>query len=156
MDPEVPRNREANPGRATGDEGDPAREVMERFGQGVRVLLSERLIAGVYSPGEKLSLRCVAAGLGVSMMQIREAVSRLVTDGALEVTPNRAVRVPILDLPRFRELTAPRIEIEGMELHQRKLAQLPWRYKSAQPIRQARKSQPKRGKPPTGPKPSRA
>lgn len=84
------------------------------LGQSVRLLLSERLITGVYSPGEKLSLRSVAAGLGVSMTPVREAVSRLVADGALEVAPNKAVRVPILDSTRFRELTALRIEIEGM------------------------------------------
>ena len=84
------------------------------LGQSVCMLLSERLIAGQYRPCEKLSLRKVAAGLGVSMMPVREAVSRLVADGALEVTPNKAVRVPILDLKRFRELTALRIEIEGM------------------------------------------
>jgi DNA-binding GntR family transcriptional regulator len=56
----------------------------------------------------------VAAGLGVSMMPVREAVSRLVADGALEVAPNRAVRVPVLDVGRFRELTALRMAIEGM------------------------------------------
>ena len=84
------------------------------LGQSVCMLLTERLIAGQYRPCEKLSLRKVAAGLGVSMMPVREAVSRLVADGALEVTPNKAVRVPILDLKRFRELTALRIEIEGM------------------------------------------
>ena len=84
------------------------------LGQSVRLLLTERLITGVYSPGEKLSLRSVAAGLGVSMTPVREAVSRLVADGALEVAPNKAVRVPILDFTRFRELTALRIEIEGM------------------------------------------
>jgi DNA-binding GntR family transcriptional regulator len=30
------------------------------------------------------------------MMPVREAVSRLVADRALEVAPNRAVRVPML------------------------------------------------------------
>lgn len=84
------------------------------LGQGVRVLLSERLMAGVYAPGDKLSLRSVAAALGVSMTPVREAITRLVADGALEVAPNRAVRVPVLDVARFRELTALRIEIEGM------------------------------------------
>ena len=84
------------------------------LGQSVCMLLSERLISGQYRPHEKLSLRKVAAALGVSMMPVREAVSRLVAEGALEVTPNKAVRVPILDLKRFRELTALRIEIEGM------------------------------------------
>ncbi len=84
------------------------------LGQSVQALLSERLMAGAYAPGDKLSLRSVAAGLGVSMMPVREAVSRLVADGALEVAPNRAVRVPVLDVRRFRELTALRMEIEGM------------------------------------------
>jgi DNA-binding GntR family transcriptional regulator len=34
--------------------------------------------------------------LGGSIMPVREAVSRLVADKALEVTPNRAVREPRL------------------------------------------------------------
>ncbi|MCX7382811.1 MAG: GntR family transcriptional regulator [Alphaproteobacteria bacterium] len=80
----------------------------------MRQLLTRRLLAGVYSPGDKLSLRRVAADLGVSMTPVREAVSRLVADGALEVAPSRAVRVPILGVGEFRELTALRIEIEGL------------------------------------------
>ena len=84
------------------------------LGQAVRAMLTERLMAGAYAPGDKLSLRSLAAEFGVSIMPVREAVSRLVADGALEVTPNRAVRVPVLDVGRFRELTALRIEIEGL------------------------------------------
>ena len=86
----------------------------EPLGQAVRAMLSERLMAGAYAPGDKLSLRSLAAAFGVSMMPVREAVSRLVADGALEVTPNRALRVPVLDVARFRELTALRIEVEGL------------------------------------------
>jgi len=51
--------------------------------------------------------------LGVSIMPVREAVSRLVADKALEVTPNRAVRVPLLSAEQFRDLTKVRIAIEG-------------------------------------------
>jgi len=58
--------------------------------------LSELLVSGRLAPGDRLSLRGAAEALGVSMMPVREAVSRLVADGALEVTPNRAVRVPIM------------------------------------------------------------
>jgi len=71
------------------------------------------LVGGVLSPGEKISLRTMAARLGVSMQPVREAVARLVADRALEVLPNRAVRVPILTLAQFRELTAIRLAIEG-------------------------------------------
>jgi DNA-binding GntR family transcriptional regulator len=84
------------------------------LGERVRVILSERLIAGEYSPGSKLSLRKLADTLGVSMTPVREAINRLVADRAVEVTPNRAVRVPTMTVPQFRELTQLRIDIEGM------------------------------------------
>jgi DNA-binding GntR family transcriptional regulator len=71
------------------------------------------LIAGRLTPGDKLALRPVADALGVSMMPVREAVSRLVADRALEVTPNRAVRVPIMRRRQFAEMARIRCEIEG-------------------------------------------
>lgn len=83
------------------------------LGERVNRHLRERLIGGELSPGEKLSLRAAAETLGVSMMPVRDAVSRLVAEDALEVMPNRAVRVPIMTLSRFRELTVVRIAIEG-------------------------------------------
>ncbi|MCX7308410.1 MAG: GntR family transcriptional regulator [Afipia sp.] len=75
--------------------------------------LSELLISGRMAPGEKLSLRQTAEVLGVSIMPVREAVSRLVADGALEVTPNRAVRVGVMTAAQFRDLTQARVAIEG-------------------------------------------
>lgn len=75
--------------------------------------LSDLLISGRMAPGEKISLRQTAEVLGVSMMPVREAVSRLVADGALEVTPNRAVRVRLMTAAQFRDLTQARIIIEG-------------------------------------------
>ncbi len=47
------------------------------------------------------------------MMPVREAVSRLAADKALEVLPGRAVRVPVLTLAQFRELTRIRLVVEG-------------------------------------------
>jgi DNA-binding GntR family transcriptional regulator len=75
--------------------------------------IAELLIAGKLTPGDKLSLRSTAEALGVSMMPVREAVTRLVADGALENTPNRAVRVPTLTIAQFKELTSVRVAIEG-------------------------------------------
>lgn len=83
------------------------------LGQQVFDHLRLLLIGGRLAPGERLSLRAVAEALGVSMMPVREAVTRLVADGALEVLPNRAVRVPVMTLAQFRELTRIRIVIEG-------------------------------------------
>lgn len=90
----------------------PARE-RHTLAHQVYAELRDWLIAGVLSPGEKLSLRTVAERLGVSMMPVREAVSRLIVDAALEVAPNRAVRVPVMSLAQFRELTQIRLAIEG-------------------------------------------
>jgi DNA-binding GntR family transcriptional regulator len=58
--------------------------------------LADLLTSGRVSPGDKLTLRAVADAFGVSIQPIREAVSRLVSDGALEATANRAVRVPTM------------------------------------------------------------
>jgi DNA-binding GntR family transcriptional regulator len=87
--------------------------IRTTLGQQVHERLRSRIVAGVLSPGEKRSLRAMAADLGVSVQPVREAVSRLVADRALEVLPNRAVRVPILSRVQFRELTAIRLAIEG-------------------------------------------
>ncbi len=75
--------------------------------------LREWLISGVLTPGEKLSLRTIGERLGVSITPVREAVSRLAADAALEVLPNRAVSVPVLSLEQFQELTAIRVAVEG-------------------------------------------
>jgi DNA-binding GntR family transcriptional regulator len=90
-------------------------EPTERPTLGARVHddLRDLLVSGQLSPGEKLSLRTVAVRLGVSMQPVRQAVDRLVADGALEVLPNRAIRVPVMTLARFDELTVVRIAIEG-------------------------------------------
>ncbi len=42
--------------------------------------LRELLMSGRVGPGERLSLRNLAEALGVSMMPVREAVTRLVAD----------------------------------------------------------------------------
>ncbi|KRE13513.1 GntR family transcriptional regulator [Bosea sp. Root381] len=85
----------------------------ETLGERVTGELRALLVAGRLAPGEKLSLRRVAEALGVSMMPVREAVSRLAADRALEVLPGRAVRVPVLTLAQFRELTRLRLVVEG-------------------------------------------
>lgn len=88
----------------------PARETL---GDRVTRELRKLLVAGRLAPGEKLSLRKVADALGVSMMPVREAMTRLAADGALEILPGRAVQVPVLTLGQFRELTQVRLVVEG-------------------------------------------
>lgn len=76
--------------------------------------LCDLLASGRLAPGDRLSLRQTAAALGVSVMPVREAVSRLASDGALEVAPNRALRVPVLGAEAFRELAQTRMAVEGL------------------------------------------
>lgn len=75
--------------------------------------LRGQLITGLLAPGDRLSLRTLAVRLGVSMQPVRDAVARLVAERALEVTPKRAVQVPLMSAPQFRELTTIRLGVEG-------------------------------------------
>ncbi len=76
--------------------------------------LKELLLAGQVAPGERFTLRGLAAAIGTSAMPVREAVGRLAAEQALEVLPNRAVRVPLMTRARFMELRLIRISLEGL------------------------------------------
>jgi DNA-binding GntR family transcriptional regulator len=52
------------------------------------------------------------------MMRVREAVARLVAEGALNVLRNRAVRVPLMTQAKLSELTRIRVHIEGYAAEQ--------------------------------------
>lgn len=71
--------------------------------------LRDMLLAGELVPNQRLSLRDLAARLQVSMMPVREAVGRLAARGALEVLPNRAIRVPLMPAAAYRDLVDTRI-----------------------------------------------
>ncbi|MSU89103.1 GntR family transcriptional regulator [Rhodobacteraceae bacterium 2CG4] len=75
--------------------------------------LSEMLLSGALRPRDRLSLRDLAERLEVSMMPVREAVSRLAASGALEVSPKRAVMVPLMTAAEFADLTMVRMLNEG-------------------------------------------
>ena len=72
------------------------------------------LVTGIYQPGDTISSRGLATQLGVSAMPVREALTRLTAEGALELTSSRTLRVRKLTPEDFDEVTAIRIENEGM------------------------------------------
>ncbi len=76
--------------------------------------LREALTAGRFVPGQKLTFRFVAGALGVSLTPVREALRRLVAEGAFEMQPNRSVRVPLMTRARILELRDIRIALEGL------------------------------------------
>lgn len=104
--------------RAPPADGETGLSARRTLGDRVAAELRALLVAGRLAPGEKLSLRKVAEALGVSMMPVREAISQLAADGALEVLPGRAVRVPVLTLRDFRELTKLRLVVEGFAVEE--------------------------------------
>lgn len=76
--------------------------------------LRELIMSGQLQPGERLTLAGLAAALGTSAMPVREAISKLAADEALEVLPNKSVRVPLMTRSRFEELVVIRLAVEGL------------------------------------------
>ena len=76
--------------------------------------MSRGLMVGAFLPGQVMSLRKLAAGLGTSPMPVREVLSRLVAANALEETKGGSVRVPRLGPNKLSELFAVREMLEGM------------------------------------------
>ena len=74
---------------------------------------AQNLMGGRFLPGETLSLRKVAFANGVSPMPAREAFKRLLSEGALQLLPNRTIAVPRLFIKDFRHLMRVRVMIEG-------------------------------------------
>lgn len=91
-------------------EGDTGRETLH---DRVYVTIRDGLINGRFVPGKSVTLRGLAADLGVSPMPVRAAVTRLVAEGALSITPTRRVSVPRMSRQRFDELMRVRILLEG-------------------------------------------
>ncbi|MBO9356703.1 FCD domain-containing protein [Bordetella petrii] len=116
----------ALPAADVADRLPPATELQGKMEKIVRHTLSDRVYAdlkellqsGEMEPGQRFTLRGLAATVGTSAMPVREAVGRLAAEQALEVLPNRAIRVPIMTRDRFLELRTIRIQLEGLAIVQ--------------------------------------
>jgi DNA-binding GntR family transcriptional regulator len=74
--------------------------------------LRARIMHGLALPGEAMTLRGIAAEYGVSMTPAREAVRRLVAEGALKLSASGRVSTPELSNERIEELAALRALLE--------------------------------------------
>jgi len=88
------------------------REASESAKQWVYRVLRRAIMTGQFTPGEPVTINGLAETLGVSAMPVREALHRLVSEGALELLDNRRVRVPDLDAQRFEDVLDARIALE--------------------------------------------
>lgn len=74
--------------------------------------LRARVMHGEMVPGEALTLRGLAAAFDVSMTPAREAVRRLVAEGALKLSSSGRISTPELSNDRIEELATLRALLE--------------------------------------------
>ncbi|MDF1727334.1 MAG: GntR family transcriptional regulator [Sulfitobacter sp.] len=82
--------------------------------------LRTQIMHGEIPPGQSLTLRGIGRDFGVSMTPAREAVRRLVAEGALTMSASGRIATPALSNERIEELAALRALIE-VELASRAL-----------------------------------
>jgi DNA-binding GntR family transcriptional regulator len=74
--------------------------------------LRRRMITGKIVPGVSLSTRSLALEMGVSQMPVRDALSRLAAEGAVEIRSKRKIEVPAMSAERFQDLLDCRLLLE--------------------------------------------
>lgn len=74
--------------------------------------LRRKLVTGKMQPGHGLSTRGLAQELGVSQTPVRDALSRLAAEGAVEIRSKRRVQVPAMTKERFDDLLRCRLLLE--------------------------------------------
>lgn len=84
----------------------------ERLNAVVYAELRRRLVTGKMTPGYGLSTRGLAQELGVSQTPVRDALSRLAAEGAVEIRSKRRVQVPAMTQERFDDLLRCRLLLE--------------------------------------------
>lgn len=76
--------------------------------------LSERIIAGNYSPGQRIMEQAVSAEFGVSRGPVREALRLLEKDGLVTILPRRGAQVTRLSIAEVREIFDIRAALNGL------------------------------------------
>ena len=90
----------------------PARDTASAAHDRVYRRLRTRIMHGDIAPGQALTLRGIGKQYDVSMTPAREAVRRLVAEGALTLSQSGRVSTPELSNERIEELAALRALIE--------------------------------------------
>src|SRR5918993_5170351 len=77
-------------------------------------VLHEKILAGIYKPGDWLRQEDIATQLGVSMTPVREALDLLVSSGLAERVPYRGVRVREISAKDVGEAYGLRLVLEAI------------------------------------------
>jgi GntR family carbon starvation induced transcriptional regulator len=78
--------------------------------------LRSSILGGALTPGSKLRLDDLRGQYDVSLSPLREALTRLVSDGLVVTTDKKGYRVAPVSAADFEEVTALRMNLEGMAL----------------------------------------
>lgn len=90
-------------------------------------LLREALLDCRFKSGERLRIGELRISLGSSQSAVREALSRLTSEGLVEARPQHGFRVTPISIADLRDLTTARIEIEELCLrHAIEAADVSW------------------------------
>lgn len=74
-----------------------------------------QIVSGDFMPGDKVTIRQIAGLYQVSMMPVRQALSRLHSDGFVSIT-NRTVKIKELSAKDVKDIFAIRIRLETLAL----------------------------------------
>jgi DNA-binding GntR family transcriptional regulator len=95
------------------DAGGATKLERANLSEGVYRRIRKAIMSGRFPPGERLRLATLAEQFGVSITPVREAIFRLVSEGALVMRASTAVSVPVLTAQQLREIQLTRILLEG-------------------------------------------
>lgn len=76
--------------------------------------LKESIIRGEFKPGERLIISKIAKSLGVSIIPVREAVTKLITEDLVTHIPHRGTIVSSINYNELEENYLIRAELEGL------------------------------------------
>lgn len=100
-----PRRVAPDAGGRDGGAGLPAHEVVYRA-------LRARVLYGEFEPGQAVTIQGIVGDLGAGMTPVREALRRLMAEGALEFRGNRRISVPVLGASDVKQLLYARRALE--------------------------------------------
>ena len=90
------------------------REASHNMTQGAYEALRADLLACRTAPGSRLKIQDLCQQHAVSLGAIREALSRLTSEGLVVAEPQRGFRVAPISRADLEDLTMVRIEVEGL------------------------------------------
>ncbi|MBE9637615.1 GntR family transcriptional regulator [Salipiger mangrovisoli] len=85
--------------------GPPAHELVYRR-------LREMVLFGELEPGQAVTIQGLVEQLGAGMTPVREALRRMISEGALAFRGNRRIMVPVLDAEAVEQLLLARVALE--------------------------------------------